>query len=273
MSARLLHISDLHFGTIVDTALSGVLEVLATCAPDVVVISGDVTQRARSDEFADLKDFFALLEPVPVLACAGNHDVEWLRPWRRFTAPLLGFNAAVPERARAPVVRLGDVVIGPVSSIDPLRPVAGRISNATIAATARALDVDGAIARVAFTHHPIAIDRPAAPPDVCVDAEQAAAGLSAAGIDLLLSGHVHVPFAMTTAVPFPTLTPFVLAGAGTATSHRTRGLAPRSLQIVDVGADTIVIERREMGPGHSAFGVAGVSHFRRRDDGWVTADP
>ena len=273
MKVRLLHISDLHFGTIVETALAGVLDVIATCAPDVVVISGDVTQRSRSDEFADLRDFLALIAPIPVLVCAGNHDVEWRKLWRRLTTPLLSFNAAVPEAARVSMMRIGDVVIGPASSVDPLRPVAGRISLATVAATARALDVDGAPIRVAFTHHPLAIDRPAAPPDVCIDAAMSASALSAAGIDLLLSGHVHVPFAMTTALPFPTLPPFVLAGAGTAMSHRTRGLAPRSIQIVEIGADTIAIERREMGPGQPGFGVVGVSHFVRGADGWTTADP
>jgi len=276
MSARVLHISDLHFGTIVDTAMSGVLDVVATCRPDVVVISGDVTQRSRADEFAAFSDFLALLQPLPVLACAGNHDVEWHKPWRRFTAPLRSFNAAVPESARVPALVVDDVVLAPAPSVSPLRAVSGRITAATIATTAAALSSASSSSssssspkvRVAFTHHPLALDRPAVPPDVCIDAATSAAALSAAGIDLLLSGHVHVPFSMTTAVPFPTLRPFVLAGAGTAMSWRTRGLAPRSLQILDISSDAIAIERREMGPGQPEFGVVGVSRFSRHDDGW-----
>lgn len=271
MSARVLHISDLHFGTVVDTALSAVLDVVASCHPDVVVISGDVTQRSRADEFADFSNFLALLAPFPVLACAGNHDVEWLKPWRRFTAPLLSFNAAVPASARVPAMRINDIVIAPAPSVSPLRSVSGRITTDTIAATAAALSsssTSSTTVRIAFTHHPLALDRLAAPPDVCIDAATSAGALSAASIDLLLSGHVHVPFSMTTAIPFPSLRPFVLAGAGTAMSWRTRGLAPRSLQILDVSADTIAIERREMGPGQPEFGVVGVSHFSRHNDGW-----
>lgn len=271
MSARVLHISDLHFGTIVETALSAVLDVIATCHPDVVIISGDVTQRSRADEFAAFSTFLSLLAPLPVLACAGNHDVEWFKPWRRITAPLLSFNAAVPAEARVPALLINDVVIAPAPSVSPLRPVSGRITRGTIAATAAALSstaTPDTTIRIAFTHHPLALDRPAAPPDVCIDAATSAAALSAAGIDLLLSGHVHVPFSMTTAVPFPSLRPFVLAGAGTTTSWRTRGLAPRSLQIVDVATDTIAIERREMGPAQPEFGIVGVSRFSRHDDGW-----
>ncbi len=273
MTITLLHISDLHFGTVIDAALQGVLQVLAHRDPDVVIVTGDVTQRGRASELRGFTDLLELLcRPRPgapgiprlVQVVPGNHDVDWWPPWRRIFAPLARFEAAVPADNRRAAVVVDDVVLLALGSVNPRRQVAGTLSPAALDDLRTIATGSPAAVRVAFTHHPLALDRPARRTHVVTNAAVAAASLAEAGIDVLLSGHLHLPFATTTATAFPTLSrAFVLAGAGTATSSRTRRDQPRALQLVTVASAHIDIERCEMAAGASSFDVVGHSHFAR----------
>jgi 3',5'-cyclic AMP phosphodiesterase CpdA len=269
MATRLLHLSDLHFGTVVDSALDAVRRLIDHERPDVIVVSGDVTQRSRRSEWAGVSACLASL-PNPLLVCAGNHDVEWFHLWRRLHAPLTGFHDAVdPELQHALVV--GDLALATTSSVAPLRPVSGRIEVATVAAAATWWDTAAAPVRIAVTHHPLAIDRPARPPEVCLDAHATATAMATAHVDILLSGHVHVPFACTTAAAFSALSrPFVLVGTGTATSSRTRG-APRAVQVLDIERDRCVVRQHDH--VDDGFCPGAVSRFLRTETGWHNGAP
>lgn len=268
MSTRLLHLSDLHFGTVVPEAVRALRRLIDLERPDVIVVSGDVTQRSRRNEWEGVTAFLTSL-PRPLLVCAGNHDVEWFRLWRRLHAPLTGFHDAVdPELQHALVV--GDVAVATTSSVAPLRPVSGRIEGATIAAASTWWASVAAPVRVAVTHHPLAIDRPARPPEVCLDARSTAAAMAEAHVDILLSGHVHVPFATTTASAFSSLSrPFLLVGSGTATSSRTRG-APRAVQVLDIERDHCVVRQHDH--AGDVFCPTVVSRFARDSSGWRQVD-
>src|SRR5579875_2925577 len=87
---RIVHLSDLHFGRTRPDLLGPLLESIHAAAPDLVAVSGDLTQRARAGQFAAARRFLAAL-PRPVLVVPGNHDVPldaaWARllwPWRRY---------------------------------------------------------------------------------------------------------------------------------------------------------------------------------------------
>ena len=265
----LLHISDLHFGTVVDAALHGLLDVVDAADPDIIIITGDVTQRGRSSELLGFVGLVDKLKPRTVLVVPGNHDVDWWPPWRRLLTPLRGFEEAVPPENRRPSAVVDDVLFVACGSVDPARQVGGTMSEEALRQLTTIIGATPAAVRVAFTHHPIALDRPASRTQVVSNAAAAATSLASAGVDLLLSGHIHVPFALTTQAAFPSLSrPFVLAGAGTTTSSRTRGLQPRALQLVHIAPTRIDIERFELAVGDFAFAVASTSHFAREDGGW-----
>jgi 3',5'-cyclic AMP phosphodiesterase CpdA len=269
VSARLLHISDLHFGTVVDAALEGVLQIVDQTNPDVVIVSGDVTQRGRASELGGFLALLQKLAPRTVLTVPGNHDVTWWPPWNRVLAPLKGFESAVPSEHRRPFAIVNDVVVVAVGSVDPWRQVAGTMSATGLSTMANIVTATPAAVRVAFTHHPIALDRPPRRTHVVTHAAEAASALSNASIDLLLSGHIHIPFATTTTTAFPGLPrSFVIAGAGTATSSRTRATQGRGLQLVHVAKDRIEIERHEMPEEKAGFVVVGTSTFTKAADGW-----
>ncbi|MBX3683141.1 MAG: metallophosphoesterase, partial [Thauera sp.] len=75
MTVRILHLSDPHFGTERDDAVAAVRTAAQRLVPDLVVLSGDITQRARDAQFAAAGRFMASLGDAPVLAVPGNHDI------------------------------------------------------------------------------------------------------------------------------------------------------------------------------------------------------
>ncbi len=83
---RIAHISDLHFGKHLPRLVDVLSEEIQRMQPSLVALSGDLTQRARPEEFAAAADFIRML-PEPVLVVPGNHDLPGWRPWRRFITP------------------------------------------------------------------------------------------------------------------------------------------------------------------------------------------
>src|SRR4051812_11199762 len=84
------HLSDLHFGRHDQEVVEGIGRLMEEVRPDLIVISGDLTQRARTHEFELAREFIRSLQ-APILAVPGNHDVplynissRWLRPLARF---------------------------------------------------------------------------------------------------------------------------------------------------------------------------------------------
>jgi predicted MPP superfamily phosphohydrolase len=96
---RLLHISDLHFGR---PYLSNVGEALQRIAPtldaNVTIISGDLTQRARREEFVAAKEFIARLPSMPQVIIPGNHDVPLYRGGRANPQPSCLYREIIGER-------------------------------------------------------------------------------------------------------------------------------------------------------------------------------
>src|SRR5690606_22609923 len=85
-SASILHISDTHFGTQWPAVVDALVALAHNLAPDLVVLGGDVTQRARRAQFRAAVDFLRRL-PAPVLAVPGNHDIPLFDLWSRCLRP------------------------------------------------------------------------------------------------------------------------------------------------------------------------------------------
>jgi len=83
---RLAHLSDLHFGRVDPAAVEGLLRSLEAARPDLVVVSGDFTQSARTGEFRAARAFLDRL-PAPVFAVPGNHDLPQWNPVERLLRP------------------------------------------------------------------------------------------------------------------------------------------------------------------------------------------
>src|SRR5205085_1509213 len=93
----LVHLSDLHFGRLDERVVEPLLETIRETRPDTVAVSGDLTQRARSDQFKAARAFLDALPRVPLIVVPGNHDVPLYNVWARFAQPLDKFRRYITD--------------------------------------------------------------------------------------------------------------------------------------------------------------------------------
>ena len=233
MTDVVVQLSDPHFGTerpeVVDALVGWVRE----RAPTLLVLSGDVTQRARPSQFAAARAFVDALGVPSVLAIPGNHDIplfdvatRLLRPYARFA------------RAFGPDLE-------PVHDSDGLLAIAVRT-------TRRTLHVDGTVSvaqvervadrlaaarpgqlRLVVTHQPVTTIRPQDGIDRLRGAEHAVRRWAQAGADLVLGGHIHLPYVAPLHGRVDGVSRRVWAvQAGTAVSARVRHEADNSVNLI-----------------------------------------
>src|SRR5438552_6842045 len=92
----IVHLSDLHFGRIHQATLEPLARAVAAIRPDLVAVSGDLTQRSRRSQFIEARSFLATL-PTPQIVVPGNHDIPLFNLPLRFAAPLAGFRRYITE--------------------------------------------------------------------------------------------------------------------------------------------------------------------------------
>jgi len=174
------HLSDLHFGTETPALVAGVHAALAVIAPDLVVVSGDLTQRARRRQFIAARRFLDAL-PAPWLAVPGNHDVPLWDLARRVFSPLGRYRRFITEDMAPLVLLPGLRVLGLDST---RRKVVGRLLPERLEPIAGLLDGDPTDLRILVTHHPL-VRKP------LLGSEAALAAAVRARVDVVLAGHFH----------------------------------------------------------------------------------
>jgi 3',5'-cyclic AMP phosphodiesterase CpdA len=230
----LLQISDPHFGT----EQSPVVEALAALArqqrPDLLVLSGDITQRARPAQFQAARAFMDRLG-VPLLAVPGNHDIPLFDLWTRLRRPYAR-HVAVFGPELEPWHCSPDLLVVCVNTTRAWRHKHGEVSGLQIDRVARTLA--GARAeqlRVVVVHQPVAVTRAEDVPNRLRGHAAALQQWAAAGADLVMGGHIHLPYVMA----LPGLArPMWTVQAGTAVSSRLREGAPNSVNLLRWGADS-----------------------------------
>ena len=228
----LLHISDTHFGTEQPQVVEALVTLAAQQRPDVVVLSGDITQRARPAQFRAAKAFVDQLG-APVLAVPGNHDIALFDLWARLKRPYARY-AKVFGATLDPVYASPDLLIVGVNTTRAWRHKNGEVSTAQIERVAELLAAASPQQlRVVVVHQPMAVTLPADRTNLLRGHPAALRDWAAAGADLVLGGHIHLPYVLAQ----PGLARQLwVAQAGTAVSSRTRPGVPNSVNIVRWGA-------------------------------------
>ncbi len=190
----LLHISDTHFGTEQEPVCKALLALAAQRRPDVLVFSGDITQRARAPEFAAARKYVDSLGITPMLVLPGNHDIPLLNIFGRMFNPYAGYSLAFGKELE-PVIDLDPVLIIGVNTTRPSRHKNGVVSLEQAARVAQRLrQARPGQLRVVVTHQPAAVIRQQDEHDRLRGAGAALQQWSAAGADLVLGGHIHLPY-------------------------------------------------------------------------------
>lgn len=230
----LLHISDTHFGTEQAPVVEALVALAAQQRPDVVVLSGDITQRARPAQFRAAKACVERLG-APVLAIPGNHDIALFDLWARLTRPYARFSAVFGTDLE-PVHASPDWLVVGVNTTRARRHRHGEVSAAQIERVARLLaTASPRQLRVVVVHQPVAVPLDSERHNLLRGHDAATRAWAAAGADLVLGGHIHLPFTLS----LDGLARRLWAvQAGTAVSARTRSGVPNSVNILRWGAAT-----------------------------------
>lgn len=186
------HVSDIHFGRQATGVAEGLLIDLDAARPDVIVVSGDLTQTAGGREYADAAAFLARL-PAPCLVVPGNHDIPAFPLTERLFLPFRRWRRHVSEGV-APEWSDGRVLIKGLNSARPFGPYLnwsrGRLSVAQVAAVASAAHDPRIL--LAAAHHPVAYGNDVRRAyDLVTGGEGLLAALSGHPRSLVLLGHRH----------------------------------------------------------------------------------
>lgn len=263
----IVHLSDLHFGRIQDGIIEPLIRSVYEIHPDVVAISGDLTQRARRREFEQARDFLSTL-PRPQIIVPGNHDVPLYNVFTRFARPLQSYRRYISEDLE-PFYADDKIAVQGVNTARSLTFKGGRVNERQIALLQQRLAPLKNVTKIVVTHHPF--DLPERYPDHALvgRARMALTQLATSGIDLFLAGHLHVGVTEKMTLRFKIAGHSALVvQAGTATSSRTRGEA-NSFNVIRARRSSIVVERFDFAERERKFRSAAVVSFQHASSGWV----
>ena len=263
----LVHLSDLHFGRIDGAILTPLATFLGELKPDVVAVSGDLTQRARTPEFVAAKEFLLAI-PFPQIVVPGNHDVPLHNVISRFARQLDRYTRYITADL-APVFADPEIVIAGVNTARAWTWKDGRINKGQLAKLRESLrGAPSDRTKIVVTHHPF--DLPAGATGRVVGRSRLAMKtLAECGVDLLLAGHFHIAGISHTAKRYemPGYSAIIVS-SGTSTSTRGRG-EPNSFNVIRIERPLVTIERRTWRPQTGLFEISSVEIFRRHAAGWA----
>jgi 3',5'-cyclic AMP phosphodiesterase CpdA len=201
----------------------GVLALAAARRPDLVVVSGDLTQRAKPAQFEAARDFMARL-PAPALAVPGNHDVPLYRFWERIFDPYGAYRRHFGAELE-PVFRDEEMLVVGVNTAHGWTLKDGRIPLRRLLAVGEMLAATAETTfKVVVAHHHLIPPPNFGTQRVLTNAYEAIDLFSSAGVDLILSGHQHQTYIGNSEEFYPKgRPPVVILHSGTTTSNRGRG--------------------------------------------------
>lgn len=263
----IVHLSDLHFGRLDERVIPPLLAAIDKLAPDLVAISGDLTQRARRRQFAQARAF---LESVrfPRLVVPGNHDVPLYDIARRFFTPLARYHhyiAADPEPSRID----DEIVVLGLNSARSLTFGGGRLNDRQIErAVDRLRGVAPSLIKIIVTHHPFDLPDDYAPEHLVGRAREAMGKLATVGADLFLAGHLHVSHIGHTAERFKIAGHNALVVQAGTISTRRRGEV-NAFNVLRLERPYITVTARMWDDERQTFAESRVRTFRHSDQGWT----
>ena len=262
----IVHLSDLHFGKVDPELLEPLRRCVEAIAPHLVVVSGDLTQRAKAAQFREAKAFLDTL-PKPQLVVPGNHDVPLYNVFQRFLTPLRKYKRIITPDLEPAYIDDEIAVVG-VNTARSLTFKDGNVNREQIAAVkARICGLDDSIAKIIVTHHPFDVPEHDEA-DLIEHAARAMKEFAGCGADIMLSGHLHKTSTSSSSERYkiPGHAALIVQ-AGTATSVRGRGES-NTFNALRITPGEVEVERWQWNHHSKVFEQGGIERFLHAADGW-----
>jgi len=264
----IVHLSDIHFGRVDSRLVAPLVRVIGTVTPDLVAVSGDLTQRARGREFRAARAFLDQL-PHPLLVVPGNHDVPLYNLAARFLDPYGGYRRYIQEDLQ-PVFENADMIVVGLNSARafPFHG-GGRLNEVQVARAADRLRAarEDAI-KVVVTHHPFELPDGRGTRDLIGRSDMAMRQLAAVGADVFLAGHLHVSHVGHSATRYRIAGHSALVVQAGTLSTRQRGEL-NTMNVLHLAPRRIEVERYRWNEAAQSFEITWTAAFRRTADGWA----
>ena len=233
MTVRIAHLSDPHFGTVKPDVKEALRAGLKHIGPDAVIVTGDVTQRARFRQFREAKAFFKTLSEFPVVIIPGNHDIPLFNLFGRFLQPYFGFRHILKGNLKKRLAVNGVELFG-LKSTRRFRHVQGQMDVQGLHKFLSKNREQCPIRIVGF-HHPLDCPKRVDEKNLLRGAPEVMQALAHQKVDMVLGGHIHDPLVSLSSARYPdVLKPVVISVAGTCLSWRTRSDAPNSFHLIEI---------------------------------------
>lgn len=227
---QILHVSDVHFGPFfVPEAAAAVRALIAARRPDLVILSGDLTQRAKPKQFREARDFVDAI-PAPTLCVPGNHDVPMYRVWERVFAPYGAYRKHFAEEME-PVFEDDELLVVGINTAFNWTVKDGRFTRQALERVDRLFAAAPAHqTRLVVAHHHLVPPPRFATQRISCGAFEALRLFAHHRVELVFSGHLHQTWIGNSEEHFPGgERPVRLLHSGTTCSARGRG-CERKLQ-------------------------------------------
>ena len=265
----IVHLSDLHTGRLDPDVVRPLIDSIRGARPDLVVVSGDLTQRATTRQFREARAFLDALE-ARTLVIPGNHDVPLWNAFARFLTPLERYRRYITDDLEPEYVDDEMIVLG-VNTARSLARGEGRINMRQVdALLSRLARAPRGATRVIVTHHPFDLPPGVRERRLVGRARAAMARLAEAGADLFLSGHLHVSHVSHSAERYRIAGHSALIVQAGTVSMRGRGEEP-SFNVLRLDGSRLTLGRFVWNHDGRRFDEAAFGVYDRRADGWAAA--
>lgn len=269
----ILHVSDPHFGRSDPEIIGQFVQTCGLIRPDLVVISGDITQNANVEEFHEARAFLAALHDsgIKYFIIPGNHDIEpFHRPLERAFHHYERYQEYISYETE-PRYLDSEIAIASIDTVRKTKLINGSISQHQVDRTTKWFaSIDRAVVRIVVTHHPLDLPGGTMLP-LAAHAERAVRGLASSRIDLFLAGHHHLSSVISTAERYRGLAaPSIAVQAGTV-SKREFGERP-SFNLLQISGDDIRIETLRVQEVDRGFRPVAVCRFARERGVWCCVE-
>ena len=248
MSAKILHISDLHFGPpFVPAVGEALLRAIPGLAPDAIVVSGDLTQRARRDQFEQARRYFDRLSDYPMLIIPGNHDVALWRIFERLFKPHALYCEIITPDLN-PVLRVGNAVLVGLDSTAPRRSISnGRLDRQQLEHSEKVFaGIPEDKVRIVVAHHQFAPGHDRVLDVSMPGAQRAIDAFVEQNVEMILGGHLHRSYIGSSLDFFPGHhrdRGVIIVQCGTTTSSRGKGRErnENTFNLIETGSKTLTV--------------------------------